>query len=230
MVDSAVGGKTGINLVAGKNLAGAFHQPRAVYCDVALLATLPAREFAAGMAEVIKSGLLADADLFRAIEAGPPLVAADARLAAIVRRCCAIKAAVVQADERETAATGGRALLNLGHTFAHAIEAVAGYGTYLHGEAVGVGLVAAARLSERLGLIAAAEVARVRAVVAGNALPVRLRAPLSRDALLEAMRRDKKAREGKLRFVVLEKPGHAVTRDDVDPALVAEIWTELGAA
>lgn len=229
MVDSAVGGKTGINLAAGKNLAGAFHQPRAVYCDMALLATLPPREFAAGMAEVIKYGLLADADLFAQLEGGPPVSSNDERLAGIVRRCCAIKAAIVQADERETAPSGGRALLNLGHTFAHAIEAVAGYGSYLHGEAVGVGLVAAARLSERLGLLGARDVERVRDVAAAHALPVHLREPLDAGSLLEAMQRDKKVRRGRLRFVVLEKIGRAVTRDDVDRALAAEIWRELGA-
>lgn len=229
MVDSAVGGKTGVNLYAGKNLVGAFHQPGAVFCDTALLASLPAREFAAGMAEVIKAGLLADAALFDSLERGERLTPASAELPGVVRRCCAIKAAIVKADERESAASGGRALLNLGHTFAHAIEAVAGYGAYLHGEAVGVGLAAAARLSHRLGLISSAEVARVDAVVAAYELPVRLRAPLARAALLEAMRRDKKVQHGLLRFVVLEKIGRAATREDVDPALVAGIWSELGA-
>jgi len=230
MVDSAVGGKTGVNLEAGKNLVGAFHQPRSVTCDMALLRTLPAREFSAGMAEVIKYGLLGDAALFADLERAAMTSADDPRLAGVVHRCCAIKAAVVQADERETAPSGGRALLNLGHTFAHAIEAVAGYGQYLHGEAVGAGLVAASRLSEKLGLIPAGDVARVRCVVEAHGLPVRLRAPLATDALLEAMRRDKKVKHGRLRFVVLESLGRAVTRDEVDPALAAGIWKELGAA
>lgn len=229
MVDSAVGGKTGVNLEAGKNLVGAFHQPRAVTCDMALLRTLPRREFAAGMAEVIKYGLLADAELFALLERAPMRDPEDPRLAGVVRRCCAIKAAVVQADERETAASGGRALLNLGHTFAHAIEAVAGYGEYLHGEAVGVGLVAAARLSERLGLIPDRDVVRVRSVVEAHGLPVRLRAPLATPALLEAMKRDKKVKHGRLRFVVLDSVGTAVTRDGVDGALAEQIWAELGA-
>ncbi len=229
MVDSAVGGKTGINLAAGKNLAGAFHQPRMVFCDMALLATLPPREFAAGMAEVIKTGLLADAALFEQLAAEPPLSATDARLADIVRRCCVVKADVVQADERETAPSGGRALLNLGHTFAHAVEAIAGYGTYLHGEAVAIGLVAAARLSEKLGLIDTGAVHRVRDTVAANGLPVRLRTPLPAADLLDAMQRDKKVRQGRLRFVVLEAMGRAVTRDHVDPALAVAIWEELGA-
>lgn len=230
MVDSAVGGKTGINLAAGKNLVGAFHQPRAVFCDMALLASLPPVEFAAGMAEVIKYGLLADAELFRTLESGPPLTAADERLAGVVRRCCAIKTTFVQEDERETAPTGGRALLNLGHTFAHALEAVAGYGAYLHGEAVAVGLVAAARLSERLGLVSAAEVNRIRAVITASGLPVRLRVPLASRSLAQAMHRDKKVRQGQLRFVVLEAMGRAGTRDDVDPAWAEELWRELGAA
>jgi 3-dehydroquinate synthase len=229
MVDSAVGGKTGVNLEAGKNLVGAFHQPRAVYCDMALLSTLPAREFSAGMAEVIKYGLLADASLFDELEGGPPLSVTDARLAGVVRRCCEIKASVVQTDERETAASGGRALLNLGHTFGHAIEAVAGYGEYLHGEAIAAGLVAAARLSELLGLVSAGDVERVRRVLDAHGLPVRLRAPLPRAGLLDAMHRDKKVRHGRLRFVVLETPGLAATRDDVDPALAERIWSELGA-
>jgi 3-dehydroquinate synthase len=229
MVDSAVGGKTGINLAAGKNLVGAFHQPRAVHCDTAVLATLPAREFAAGMAEVVKYGLLGDAPLFEELEAGGAPGPGDARLPGIVRRCCAIKAAVVRGDERETAPSGGRALLNLGHTFAHAVEAVAGYGAYLHGEAVGVGLVAAARLSEIVGTIGPAEVERVRAVVAAAGLPTRLRAPLPRAGLLGAMRRDKKVRNGRLRFVVLQALGTAVTRGDIEAAAVERIWSELGA-
>ena len=150
MVDSSVGGKTGINLAAGKNLVGSFHQPTAVWADTELLATLPAREFAAGMAEVIKHGLLADADLFGLLEQNAPLAWDHPLLAPVIRRCVEIKASVVAGDERETSAQGGRALLNLGHTFGHAVEAVAGYGTYVHGEAVAIGLVMAARLSAEL--------------------------------------------------------------------------------
>jgi 3-dehydroquinate synthase len=224
-----VGGKTGVNLYAGKNLVGAFHQPRAVYCDTGLLKTLPPREFSAGMAEVIKTGMLADAELFVALENGKRLTPSDEPLPGIVRRCCEIKAAVVKADERETAATGGRALLNLGHTFAHAIEAVAGYGEYLHGEAVGVGLVAAARFSEKLGLIDAGSVKRVHSLVEANGLPVRLREPLSRESLVEAMRRDKKVKHGHLRFVVMESIGRAATRDDIELSKAVGIWSELGA-
>lgn len=215
MVDSSVGGKTGINLAAGKNLVGAFHQPTAVFADTDLLATLPPREFAAGMAEVIKHGLLADAELFRRLQANAPLAWDHALLPAVIRRCVEIKAAVVAGDERETSATGGRALLNLGHTFGHAIEATAGYGTYLHGEAVAIGLVMAAHLSAALGRCTAAEAAAVAATVHAHGLPDRLRAPLPLAPMLAAMKRDKKVRAGKLRFVLLQGVGAAVTADDV---------------
>lgn len=229
MVDSSVGGKTGLNLRAGKNLAGAFHHPRAVYAFADFLRTLPAREFAAGAAEVIKYGLLADVVLFDRL-AAQPLTLAHPDLLAIVRRCCEIKAQVVQADPRETAPEGGRALLNLGHTFGHAIENVAGYGAYLHGEAVAIGLAAAARLSRELGLIDDLAVARVERVVAAHGLPVRLREPLPLAALFGAMARDKKNRDGKLRFVVLEALGRAVTRGDVPAGPVEKVWREVGAA
>jgi 3-dehydroquinate synthase len=228
MVDSSVGGKTGINIAAGKNLVGAFHQPRAVYISTDLLATLPAREFAAGMAEVIKYGLLGDAALLAQLERAP-LTVKSAELAAVIHRCCAIKAGIVQADERETAKEGGRALLNLGHTFGHAIENVAGYGEYLHGEAVAIGLCAAARLSEKLGMVGAAEIARVEAVVAAHGLPTRLRAPLATGALREAMARDKKVRAGGLRFVVLKCLGAAATQGGIDPALADASFREVGA-
>jgi len=229
MVDSSVGGKTGLNLKAGKNLAGAFHHPRAVYAFADFLRTLPPREFAAGAAEVVKYGLLADAALFDRFEA-QPVTLTHPDLLAIVRRCCEIKAQVVQADPRETAAEGGRALLNLGHTFGHAIENVAGYGAYLHGEAVAIGLAAAARLSCELGLIDAAAVARVERAVAAHALPVRLREPLPLTALFDAMARDKKNRDGRLRFVVLEALGRAATRGDVPLAPVEKVWRQVGAA
>ena len=228
MVDSSVGGKTGINLTAGKNLVGAFHQPHAVHIDTALLSTLPAREFAAGMAEVIKYGLLADAELLARLEREPLTLGSD-DLAAVVRRCCELKAAVVEADERETAKEGGRALLNLGHTFGHAIEQVTGYGVYLHGEAVAVGLVAAARLSRKLGYLGEAEVGRVEAVVAAHGLPVRLREALPLASLTAAMARDKKVRAGGLRFVVLRSLGEAATQGGIDPALAEEAFREVGA-
>lgn len=228
MVDSSVGGKTGINLKAGKNLVGAFHQPRGVYISTDLLTTLPPREFAAGAAEVIKYALLGDAALLSQLETAP-LSLVNPALAATVHRCCAIKARIVEADERELAKEGGRALLNLGHTFGHAIEQVAGYGTYLHGEAVAVGLCAAARLSLKLGYLSGGDCSRVERVVTAHALPVRLRAPLALADLLAAMARDKKVRSGLPRFVVLKKLGHAVTQDGIAPALVEDAFREVGA-
>lgn len=229
MVDSSVGGKTGINLAAGKNLVGAFHQPKGVYIGTDLLATLPAREFAAGMAEVIKYGLLGDAALFAQLER-TPLTVTSPELAGVIRRCCELKAKVVEADERELAKEGGRALLNLGHTFGHAIEQVSGYGAYLHGEAVAVGTAAAARLSQKLGYLASAEVARIDATLAAHALPVRLRTGLPLSELVAAMSRDKKVRAGQLRFVVLRKIGEAATADTVPGALAEEAFREVGAA
>jgi 3-dehydroquinate synthase len=229
MVDSSVGGKTGINLSAGKNLVGAFHQPRGVFIGTDLLATLPPREFAAGMAEVIKTALLGDADLFGRLESAP-LTPDSPDLAAVIRRCCALKAGIVQADERELAPDGGRALLNLGHTFGHAIEQVTGYGAYLHGEAVAIGLAAAARLSERLGYVPSAAIPRIESVLAAHALPVRLRTPLGSADLTAAMARDKKVRAGTLRFIVLRAVGEAAVEPRVESTMIASIWREIGAA
>jgi 3-dehydroquinate synthase len=229
MVDSSIGGKTGLNLTAGKNLVGAFHHPKLVFVAKEFLATLPPREFAAGMAEIIKYGLLGDAQLFTRLEQAP-ISSQSANILPVIRRCCELKAAIVQADERETAKEGGRALLNLGHTFGHAIEQVTGYRSYLHGEAVAVGLSAAARLSHLLGYLSPAEVARIDRTVAAHALPVRLREPLALEALMSAMQRDKKVRAGKLRFVVLKRLGEAATQGDIEAALVEQVWRDLGAA
>ncbi len=228
MVDSSVGGKTGINLRAGKNLAGAFHQPRGVFVSTGFLATLPPREFAAGMAEVIKYGLLGDPALLSELESAT-LTPASANLASVIRRCCAAKARIVEADERELAPEGGRALLNLGHTFAHAVENAAGYGAYLHGEAVAIGLCAAARLSQKLGLLKAEDAALVEALLARHALPIRLRSPLPVGALLEAMGKDKKARAGAQRFIVMTSLGRAEARGGIDRALVEAVLGEIGA-
>ena len=228
MVDSSVGGKTGINLAAGKNLAGAFHQPRAVFISTGLLATLPPREFAAGAAEVVKYGLLGDAELFASLERNP-LTVTSANLADVIRCCCAAKARIVEADEFETAKEGGRALLNLGHTFAHAIENVAGYGAYLHGEAVAIGLCAVARMSVELKLISVADAARIGAVVAAHSLPTRFRAPLPVAALMNAMGRDKKVRAGLPRFIVLKKIGEAATQDGIALALAEACFRAVGA-
>jgi 3-dehydroquinate synthase len=229
MVDSSVGGKTGINLPEGKNLVGAFWQPKAVFIDSESLHSLPTREFAAGMAEVIKYGLLADLALFEELESHRQLNPDSAALPEIIRRCCALKAAIVVDDETETATSGGRALLNLGHTFAHAIENAAGYGDYLHGEAVAIGLVLATRLSVELGQIESSWVERVIQLLEVNALPVRLKAPLATAELMTAMQRDKKNRAGGLRFVTLEKAGKAVTTDEVETAQVEALWHGVGA-
>jgi len=230
MVDSSVGGKTGINLKAGKNLAGAFWQPRGVLIDTAVLRTLPQREFSAGLAEIIKYGLLADADLFHQIERTPVWRWDHPGLPSLIYECCAIKAGIVGGDERETMASGGRALLNLGHTFAHALENVAGYGEYLHGEAVGVGLVLAARLSQKLGYLGPKDVARVETTVAAAGLPVRLRKRIASSKLMAAMKLDKKVVGGKLRFVVLGRIGQAEMVDGVSEKLVRELWRKAGAA
>jgi len=206
-VDSSVGGKTGINHPLGKNMIGAFHQPRLVIVDVDTLATLPARELSAGLAEVIKHGAIADAAYFDSVERDLPALRAHDRRALIdaVARSCEIKASVVERDEREG---GLRAILNFGHTFGHAIEAGLGYGEWLHGEAVGAGMVMAADLSRRLGLVDAAVVGRLRDAVAAAGLPVRGPGwPAGR--YVELMSVDKKAKQGTPRFVLLDGLGAA---------------------
>ena len=221
MVDSSVGGKTAINHPLGKNMIGAFHQPRLVVADMATLGTLPARELSAGLAEVIKHGAIADAGYLSRIEADMArLLAFDAAaLADAVARSCEIKASVVERDEREA---GLRALLNFGHTFGHAIEAGAGYGAWLHGEAVGTGMAMAADLSARLGLLAAADARRVREAALAARLPVVApRWPFER--WVELMSVDKKAQRGTPRFVLLEAIGRAVLRRAPDDALRATI-------
>ncbi|WP_114376228.1 3-dehydroquinate synthase [Elioraea thermophila] len=235
-VDSSVGGKTGINTAHGKNLVGAFHQPRAVLCDTALLATLPPRELRAGYAEVAKYGLIDDATFFAWCEAnGRAVVAGDAEaLAEAVARSVAAKARVVAADEREEAAEGGRALLNLGHTFAHAVEAEAGYDgkVLLHGEAVGLGMALAFRFSVRLGLCEAAEAERVTAHLAAVGLPVRLAdtgRSWSAERLIARMRRDKKAAGGTLTFVLVRGVGRAFVARDVAEEAVRGFLLEEGA-
>jgi 3-dehydroquinate synthase len=215
-VDSSVGGKTAINHPRGKNMIGAFHQPLAVIADMDTLATLPPRELSAGLAEVIKHGMIRDAAFFAWLEANMQRLLAGDReaLAHAVRRSVEIKAEIVAADERET---GDRALLNLGHTFGHAIEAGLGFGTWLHGEAVGAGLVMAADLSARLGAISAAEVARTEAVVRAAGLPT-AGPDLGADRYLALMSLDKKVKAGRMRFILLESLGRAVIRDDTPEA------------
>ncbi len=235
-VDSSVGGKTGVNLAAGKNLAGAFHQPRLVLADTGTLRTLPLRELRAGYAEVAKHGLLAGEEFWgwcereggeAAARAGDP-----AALSHAVLESCRLKAAVVAADEREEAADGGRALLNLGHTFGHALEAECGYdGTLLHGEGVAVGLGLAAALSARLGHCSQELPGRVMSHLAACGLPARvadLPRAFSTAALMERMRRDKKARDGRLRFVLLRAPGDVFTASDVPAEAVEALLRDEG--
>lgn len=229
MVDSSVGGKTGINIKAGKNLVGAFHQPVGVFSDLRWLASLPRREFVAGMAEVLKYGLIRDAELFEDLEREPLLSPDDPRLESVILRCCRIKAAIVEEDERETAASGGRMLLNLGHTFAHAIEAVAGYGSILHGEAVGMGLVLAARLSRELGRVDTDLVERILNGVRRHDLPTTIPSKYTVEELLAAMMRDKKWKGFTSVFVVLDSIGEARTCDEVGLDLVTKVLRESGA-
>jgi 3-dehydroquinate synthase len=215
-VDSSVGGKTAVNHAAGKNLIGAFHQPCVVVADTDALATLPDRELRAGLAEVVKYGLIRDPAFLAWLEdAMPRLLARDPEaLAHAIRRSCEVKAEIVGRDEREH---GERALLNLGHTFGHAIETAEGYGEWLHGEAVAVGMVMAAETSARLGWLARADVERVRAVIASAGLPVR--APrIGVERALELMRMDKKVLGGRVRLVLLEAVGRAVVTGDYDEA------------
>ena len=223
-VDSSVGGKTGINHPLGKNMIGAFYQPLKVVCDLETLKTLPQRELSAGLAEVIKYGPIADLDFFAWIEAHIDALLArePTALAHAVRRSCEIKAWVVGQDEREA---GLRAILNFGHTFGHAIEAGLGYGQWLHGEAVGCGMVMAAHLSQRLGLVDAAFVARLTKLIQKAGLPVRgpcLSGADNAGRYLELMRVDKKAQGGEIRFVVIDGPASAVVRGAPD-ALVREV-------
>ena len=216
-VDSSVGGKTGVNHARGKNLIGAFHQPRAVVADIDTLKTLPRRELLAGIAEVIKYGLLGDAEFFGQLEPSlPALLALDpATLAATVGHCCRMKSRIVEQDEREA---GARALLNLGHTFGHAIEAHVGYEGWLHGEAVAVGLCMAADLSQRLGWLPAADAKRAQALVRLAGLPTAPPKGLAPKRFLELMGHDKKVKDGRLRLVLLKALGAAVVTDAVDPA------------
>jgi shikimate kinase/3-dehydroquinate synthase len=233
-VDSSVGGKTGINTRHGKNLIGAFHQPRIVLADTDVLATLPPRELRAGYAEIVKAGLIGDAGFYEWCEAhGAGVVAGDGPAQAeAIRRACAFKAAVVGDDEREERENNGRALLNLGHTFAHALEAEVGYGgALLHGEAVAIGLVLAFGLSARLGYCAPADGARVRAHLETVGLPTALdglNRSFSAERLLTHMRRDKKMRDGVLHFVLVHAIGKAFTTRDVPPDAVMEILHEAG--
>lgn len=233
-VDSGVGGKTGVNSAHGKNLIGSFYQPRLVLADVATLGTLPLRERRAGYAEIVKYGLIDDAAFFAWLEEkGAALIAGDEDLLrAAVAHACRAKARIVAGDERES---GSRALLNLGHTFAHALEAEAGYdGSLLHGEAVACGIVLAHRLSARLGLCSADDAARVAAHVASVGLPAEAGAlpALGWDppALIERMRHDKKVQAGRMTFVLTRGIGQAFLSREVPPEALAGLLDEAFAA
>jgi 3-dehydroquinate synthase len=223
MVDSSVGGKVAINLPEGKNLVGAFHQPAGVWIDTALLATLPERQFSSGLAEVVKYGVILDAEFFAWLEANAEAVLRrdPAAVEHVVATSCRLKADVVEKDEREE--TGLRMVLNYGHTFAHAFETVSGYGTWLHGEAVAAGMVCASRLAERQGLITPEVTARQMALLARFGLPTSRPPEWYADDLLAVMRRDKKNVAGRLRFVLPTQIGHVGAFDDVPEAAVREV-------
>jgi 3-dehydroquinate synthase len=205
-VDSSVGGKVAVNLKAGKNLVGTFYQPRLVLCDLDTLKTLPAREYRAGLAEVIKYGIIYDSALFRRLERDLPKLTPKS-LAAVVARCCEIKAEVVEQDETES---GLRAVLNFGHTIGHALEVISHYGQYLHGEAIAIGQVAAARLSAQVLGLSAHEVERITNLFQRASLPTEAKlTPTRRQALFAAMRLDKKVSGGEIKFVLAPKIGQA---------------------
>ena len=226
-VDSSVGGKTGVNHPRGKNMIGAFHQPRCVIADTATLDTLPDRQLRAGLAEVIKYGLIGDAPFFDWLEGTmTALTARDGEaLAHAIEQSCRDKAAVVAADEFER---DRRALLNLGHTFGHAIETATGYGDWLHGEAIAAGMCMAARMSERIGLIGARERQRTEAIFAAAGLPT-AGPGLPGERMLALMAGDKKARAGRIRLVLLDGIGAARVTDDYDPAALEALLDDEAA-
>ncbi len=213
-VDSSVGGKTAVNHPLGKNMIGAFYQPQAVLIDTQTLHTLPARELSAGLAEVVKYGLICDEPFYRWLQADMPKLLAreESALAEAIERSCANKARVVAADEREA---GLRAILNLGHTFGHAIETAQGYGSWLHGEAVAAGMLLAAQLSANRGWLAMEEVEALQRLLASMQLPVTPPSAMSPEIFIDLMGRDKKVIDGRLRLVLLRAIGEAAIVDDV---------------
>ena len=228
-VDSSVGGKTAVNHPQGKNMIGAFHQPVAVLADTATLSTLPSREYAAGLAEVVKYGVIEDAVFFEFLEQhSDDLLAKDgAVLSQVILRCCAIKAEVVSADERES---GRRAILNFGHTFGHGIEKLCGYGQWLHGEAVAIGMVMAARLSVAVAGLDESVVTRLTELFTRLGLPTALdqasREVATVEAMMDVMGLDKKVVDGRLRFIVASELGQVQVRDDIDAAVVREVLAQ----
>ncbi|MGH7127234.1 MAG: 3-dehydroquinate synthase [Planctomycetaceae bacterium] len=229
-VDSSVGGKVGVNHAWGKNLIGAFHQPLGVFIDTETLSTLPDREYRAGLAEVVKYGVILDAEFFEYLEANVAGLNSRAPdvLRHVIARSCRLKADVVEQDEYER--TGLRAALNYGHTFAHAFEALTGYGQLLHGEAVSVGMLCASRLADRRGLVDASVTARQTALLESLHLPTTLGVSLKAESVLDRMRLDKKSVAGRLRFVLPKSLGHVATFDDVpedDVRIVLEGFWDL---
>ena len=226
MMDAAIGGKTAIDLPQGKNLVGAFYQPKFVLSDVSVLQTLPPRELTSGWAEAIKHGLILDPQLLKDFETHrPSLLALEQDIATdIIRRSVAIKANIVSQDERET--LGIRILLNYGHTIGHAIEAATGYGSFLHGEAVSVGMMGAARIGEAMGMMSANEVERQRALLESYGLPLTC-GEMDIEAVSNAMLSDKKVAGRAIRWVLLDGIGNATTRNDVPPALVRQTLEAL---
>ena len=220
-VDSSVGGKTGVNHELGKNMIGAFHQPNCVIADTQTLKTLDERQLSAGIAEVIKYGLIRDIPFCEWLETNMDKLLArdDDVLAEAIERSCQSKAEVVAADEKES---GQRALLNLGHTFGHAIEASSGYGNWLHGEAVGTGMLMAADMSMRLGWISAADVQRVENIIDRASLPTRAPAKMDYEKFIHYMAVDKKVKNGRLHFVLLKAIGDAVVTDNYDESVLRE--------
>jgi len=226
MVDSSVGGKVGVNHPKAKNLIGAFHQPVGVWIDTAVLGTMPEREFASGLAEVVKYGVILDAPFFEWLEQNVPAIQQrdPAAIRHIVARCCQLKADVVEKDEREE--TGLRAVLNYGHTFAHAFETAGGYGSWLHGEAVAAGMICASRLAEKRGLVSADLTERQRKLLVQFGLPVAPQ-PWPVADLIATMRSDKKAVAGELRFILPQRLGAVALCDDVPEGDVRAVLEEL---
>lgn len=222
-VDSSVGGKTAVNHPLGKNMIGAFKQPQAVLIDTAMLSSLPKQEFAAGMAEVIKYGLLGDANFSQWLIEHAAAISKlqEPELSQMIRHCCQMKADIVSRDETEQ---GDRALLNLGHTFGHAIEAWLGYGHWLHGEAVAVGMVMAAKLSAARGWLTVSQVDAIEQLIAAYHLPTAPPSGMSIEHFLPYMKTDKKVKAGKMRFVLMSQPGQALLVDDVTETELLQVF------
>jgi len=226
-VDSSVGGKTGLNLPAGKNLVGAFYQPSLVLCDLDALKSLPKREYLSGLAEIIKYGVIYDDVLFAQLERNLPrlLQRDEATLRTVIARCCEIKAEVVGQDETES---GLRAILNFGHTIGHAIENSSGYGKYLHGEAIAIGQVAAAKLSHEILGLPSGEVERITKIFIRTGLPVKIKLNAAqRKKLFAAMKLDKKVSAGEIKFVLAQKIGKVIWNRRVAENLIRRVLDTL---